>query len=216
MKKMETLNLFNDDLFHNLESLTLSNRTYFLRDLDHRSLNVKLFKKLSYLKSLTLKNVSLNGIDAEFNGLTEAFFSFRIPDNILNFYNLEKLCLEDFYVRISLDEHFLENMVNLEELELNNVFNSIDSNVRYLFKSLKKLKKLKISNNEIKILKSSYFDYLIDIEQIDLVSNAIQIIEPGAFKNCNQIKYLNVSHNSIKEIKKETFAANKNLEKISF
>ena len=65
----------------------------------------------------------------------------------------------------------------MEELALYKVFDSIDSNVQYLFKDLVKLKKLKMNSNKIDILKSTYFEYLLNLEELDLEQNKIKSIE---------------------------------------
>ena len=80
--------LFEDDCsekFDNLESLQFRGR--FLSNLTTCQL-----KSVKNLKTLTLSHVDLNGIDVEFNYLTEASFSYcKIPEDIVNFYNLKIL-----------------------------------------------------------------------------------------------------------------------------
>ena len=210
--KKETLN-FDRNEFNNLENLsiiweltnTLSNPIFLI---------VKQIKKLKNLKILSLKGLILNGIDAELNHIIEATFSLRMPENILNFYNLENLCLENFTDKISIDENFLETLINLEELKIDNVFDAINDNVQFLFKSLIKLRKLTLNNNYIKILKSSFFEYLIDLEDLNLIFNETQEIEPDALKKLTNLKYLNLSCNQIKEFQKDLFVSNAKLQKI--
>ena len=205
-------NLFGQNLFPNLENLSLTWDTNITSS-NYRDLDVRQFKNMKNLKVLSLRGFSLHCIDVEFNYLTEATFSIKVPENICNFYNLEKLCLENFTDKISLDEKFLEHLVNLEELKLDDVFDSIDEDVQYLFKSLVKLKKLTLTYNEINTVKSSYFQHLVDLEELNLRLNDIRAIEQGAFKTLTKLKYLNFSCNEIKEFQKDCFASNAQLEK---
>ena len=208
-QNLEKFNLFREvcaEKFQNLESLHLRGES---------NITTTQLKSLKNLNSLTLDHVELKGIDMEFNYLTEASFTIKIPENIVNFYNLEKLCLEHIYPSIPVNETFLENLTSLEELKLKRAFDSIDEDVQYLFKSLTNLKKLTMTNNKIKTIKSSYFDYLINLEELDLSSNSdLKIIQVGSFKNLTKLKYLDLSWNRIKEIKKETFRFNSELQKV--
>ena len=136
-KNLENFNLFREDCvekFQNLESLHFMGYSY--------NLTTHKFKSLKNLNNLTLHNVELKGIDVEFNYLREASFTFKMPVNIVNFYNLEKLSLVNIFQSILLDETFLETLTSLEELKLFIAFDSIDADVQYLFKNLTKLKKL--------------------------------------------------------------------------
>ena len=165
-------------------------------------------KSLKNLNNLTLHNVELKGIDVEFNYLREASFTFKMPVNIVNFYNLEKLSLVNIFQSILLDETFLETLTSLEELKLFIAFDSIDADVQYLFKNLTKLKKLTMTENNIKTIKSSYFDYLINLEELEMQDNCdLEIIELGAFKSLTKLKNLNLSSTQIKEIKKKHFVS---------
>ena len=148
------------------------------------------------LRSLTLNRFVLQGVDAEFDYLLEGSFSRQMPENILNFVNLKKLRLLEITELISLDEQFLEDLVNLEDLELNRVFSSIDSDVQFLFKSLTKLKRLTLRNNSVNTVKASYFDFLIDLEEMDLRKNEIKVIEFGSFKNLKKVKCINLMENA--------------------
>ena len=210
-QNLEKFNLFEEDCvekFQNLESLQFSGVSY---------LTTTQLKSLKNLYSLTLDRVELMGIDVEFNYLREASFTSKIPENIVNFYNLEKLCLEHIYPSIPINETFLENLISLEELKLTSAFDSIDENARYLFKNLTKLKKLTMKCNNIKAIKSSYLDYLVNLEEIDLSINPhLKIIEFGSFKNLSKLKSLDLWGCVIKEIKKDTFLFNSKLEKVIF
>ena len=215
-QSMDSFSLFRESsCFKNLEKLSLSWETD-RSSANYCVLNTQQFINMKNLKSLTLKGFLLTGLDYDFNFLAEASFSIRMPENITNFLNLEIFCLQNLNERVSLNERFLHDLINLKELNLDKVFDSIDDDVQYLFKSLTKLKKLNLTNNKMSIVKSSYFDYLVDLEEVYLTSNRIKIIESYCFKNSKKLKYLNLSGNSLKEIKKDTFCSNTHLEKICF
>ena len=99
-------------------------------------------------------------------------------------------------------ENFLENLTNLEELKWNYVFDSIDPNAEYLFRNLTRLKRLDLSYSCVKHLKSAYFEFLVDLEELYLYGTSIKTIEPGTFKKLNKINILDLSSNEIKEFHK--------------
>ena len=213
---LKQFNWFHEDCslkFENLESVHLNGEL-----IGHNLyLNTNQIKSVKSLNSLTLDHVQLKGIDAEFNYLTEASFSdCKIPENIVNFYNLEKLCLERIYSRIPLKERFLEELINLEDLKLESAFNSIDEDAQYLFKNLTKLKKLTMTGNNIKTIKSSYFEHLVNLEELNLSHNSHIEIEVDSFKNLKKLKHLDLSTALTKDIKKRTFCFNTQLERVIF
>ena len=209
---IKEFSLFKDNMFQNLESLSL--HLYARDPANSIDLSVEKFKKLDNLKSLNLNGIVLVGVDNEFNYLTEANFHIRIPENMSNFFNLKKLSLTCLNEKISINEKFLEDLVYLEELFLYDVFDSIDPDATYLFKSLINLKKLKLQKNKMAIVKSSYFDYLVNLEDVNLKNNEIKVIESDSFKNSTKLKYLSLSENPLEGINKDTFILNPNLEKI--
>ena len=146
--------------------------------------------------------VTLNGIDKDLNYLEEASFHIKIPDNISNFVNLRILRISGLDDKLELTESFLEDLINLEELRLWDVFDSMDSNVLYLFKDLVKLKQLKMNLNKINILKSTYFEYLLNLEVLDLERNEIKSIEQSPFNNLSKLWNLDLSNNPIEIINK--------------
>ena len=211
-ENVELLKFFKEISFKNLESLELTS----LSD-NQRSLKTQLFKEMRNLKSLKLLGYVLNGVDAEFNYLTKASFKFRLPQNISNFVNLKSLSLDFGYEFITINERFLEDLVNLEDLALSCVFNSIDPNVQFLFKTLIKLKKLDFYRNKMHVIKSSYFKNLVNLEEVKLESCEIKVIEPDAFFKLTELKQLDLSGNySLENIKKYHFASNPRLERIIF
>ena len=183
--------LFQENLFPCLESIDLKERTG-----NSQSISIELFKKIKKLKALKLeRSLSLVGIDKEFNYLEEASFDYKIPENILNFSNLKKLTLKDFYPdEIEIGEDFLENLIHLEELVLERVAYSIDSNAQYLFKTLIKLKELKLTSLSFCNFKSTYFDYLVNLEKLDLQKCHFKDVEEGPFRNLKKLNYLNLSN----------------------
>ena len=210
-ENFEKLELFHDDYLTNLESLYLE--CYHGNEL---IITTKQLKNMKNLKVLKMDRFILKGVDEEFNYLTEASFSIQLPDNISKFIHLKTLCLKDFYIssQVALNEQFLEDLVNLEELELISVLNSINPEVRYLFKSLTKLKKLTFTRNNIESVKSSYFDYLVNMEVLNLANNSIKSIEPYSFKSLLKLKYLNIIGNNFSDFKMDSFL--KNIERLDF
>ena len=128
IQNIEDLSLFKSDLIDNLKHLNLKWEFIDLWNYRYHSLSAEKFKKIKKLQSLKLINLILVDVDTEFNHLTEASFSIQVPENISNFFNLVKLKLENLKEKISLNEQFLEYLVNLEELGLKSVSNSIDLN----------------------------------------------------------------------------------------
>ena len=203
--KIKDSNLFKEDFYQNLESLNLNGDLLTFGD---NILDCKKFTPMKKLNNLQMFGFILDSTDADFNYLTKASFNVRTPENILNFSNLESLCMSNFYERIILNESYLEGLVNLKDLCLNVVFGSIDSNVQYLFKSLTKLTKLNLDYNNTKIIKSSYLDYLVDLQELNLQANNIKIIEPGSFKNLSKLKSLYLYGNILKEFANDMFYPN--------
>ena len=81
--------------------------------------NSELFTNIKKLKCLNVKGYLLiDFLYYDMSYLTEASFRFQLPVNISSFINLKKLCLELFDQMISLNGQFLEDLVNLEDLEL--------------------------------------------------------------------------------------------------
>ena len=183
-----------------IESFTFPNIDNYCSN--HPAISIEHIKSIKTLKALHLSNLILEGVDEEFNYLENASFGIKIPDNILNFFNLKVLSLENLMRKIVLTESFLKDLIHLEELSLSSVFDSIDSNVQYLFRNAIKLKKLKMYSNEMNILKSTYFDYLVNLKVLDLSRNEIKSIEQSPFKNLAKLTHLNLSYNHIHEINK--------------
>ena len=190
--------LFHENLFPCLESIDLRLKPLPAYLLERKDISIELFKKIKTLKVLKLKGLRLIGIDRQlrrkrvFNYLEEASFDFEIPANILNFSNLKKLNLENFKEKIELREDFLEDLINLEELVLDNVISSIETNVQYLFKKLIKLKELNLTCVRFRNLRSTYFDYLVNLEKLDLQDSNFEIIEESPFRNLKNLNYLNL------------------------
>ena len=79
------------------------------KDLDKlEKCSIEVFSKMKNLKSFKLDGCGIKGADPDFNYLEEAEFSSEIP----------------------------ENLTNLEELRLCQVFDTIDSDVEYIFTNL--------------------------------------------------------------------------------
>ena len=216
IKDYNNLTPFDNGFFQNLEKLTI------IRDHnnDYKLAPCKWFEKLKNLKSLKLHGFILSDDyrHSNFNLIEKVSFRHQIPNMTLNnFLQLKKLSLEIFDRQITLNENFLNDLINLEELSLIKVFDSIELNSKFLFKNLIKLKKLNLVSNSITIVKSSYFQFLVNLEVLDLSANGIKVIESGSFESLKQLKFLYLTFNSsLKEIKNEVFNSNCNLKTVQF
>ena len=202
--------LFHENLFPCLESIDLRKKQDHI---NRQSISIELFKKLKKLKVLKLDEFSLVGIDKDLNYLEEASFGFQLPENISNFSNLKKLHFKNSDQIIEYSEDFLEDLINLEELVLDNVVISIDSNAQYLFKKLIKLKVLKLTNVTFSNLRSTYFDCLVNLEKLDLQYSYFESsFEESPFRNLKKLNYLNLSNcTALKPFDKAFFAGLINL-----
>ena len=192
-------NFLNHKFFPKLENVRLFNCTEMWQNIYMKQYNL-----MRNLKSLEVQGFTLVDNDFVLTNLEELKIAYEIPNSSLVLCNLKKLILFDLkHKTISLSEHFLEGLIYLEELKLLNCFHSIDSNARYLFKTLTKLKILRLgNNNSIPILKSSYFDFLVNLEQLTWVNNKTSEIESGSFKNLKVLQHLNLSRNNLHELDK--------------
>ena len=99
---------------------------------------------------------------------------------------------------ISSEIHYLTNLTNLQELNLNeNKINIISSEILYLTN----LQKLCICENKIHIIPSE-IKYLINLQKIHLAFNKIEII-PNEIKYLTNLQELFLSNNKIKIIPNE-------------
>uniref|UniRef100_UPI00398E79F7 leucine-rich repeat-containing protein 3B n=1 Tax=Pristiophorus japonicus TaxID=55135 RepID=UPI00398E79F7 len=67
--------------------------------------------------------------------------------------------------------------------------------------------KLYLDSNQIISIPHDVFKDLRDLEELDLSNNAIQLLETGAFRGLNEsLKVLNLSHNKLETVNKEVFS----------
>ena len=51
-----------------------------------------------------------------------------------------------------------------------------------------------MANNDLKAIKATYFDYLVNLEDISLADNSkLNVIELGSFKNLSELKCLDLT-----------------------
>lgn len=74
---------------------------------------------------------------------------------------------------------------------------------------------LRLSGNKIKSISDKAFGTLINLEQLDLSSNALVFLEPTTFIHNTRLRILNLSKNRIKALDKRLFADLVDLEEIS-
>ena len=214
------ISYFEKAMFQNLEHLEMLYDD--VCNSDQKMSNSFFISKVKSLKSISLNEDEFTIFPCENLYLTRANFYCVLPED-LNLRYLKKLFLQhptsddeiprdQNFMYNSLNERSLEDLVNLEELVLCAVFNSIDPDVQYLFKNLNKLKMLVLEMNEITILKSSYFNYLVDLEVVSLESNGIKVIESGSFKNSPKLRQLKLANNhGLEAIRKDVFPTNTQL-----
>ena len=172
------------------------------------------FKEFKNLKTLVLTGFVVESEKLDM-GLSNYLFK-----NIYDFCNLTSLFLRNFPDNFTLGECFLQGLINLEELSLfsdpyfryHDCINvSIDRKAKYLFKDLVKLKSLKMIFLDLYVIKSSYFDYLANLVELNLSYGEIQYIEAGSFKNLVKLQLLDLSSNNFDLIDQRAFAGLENL-----
>ena len=104
-----------------------------------------------------------------------------------------------------LNERFLEDLINLIDINLEGILYSIDINAQYLFKTLTKLKTIRFRHNRLRAIKKNYFDYLTNLEELVLRCNQIETIELGSFKNLKNLKRLDLSNNFVEKFQNDSY-----------
>lgn len=139
-----------------------------------------------------------------------------IPDSIFVLYNLKYLDFSDNKISFISDE--IKNLKSLVELNLSgNVITKIPDKIGFLLEceilnlsknkitdlnrnisKCVKLKKLDLSDNLIQIIPELNNLYLL--EELNLHSNKIKIIEKNAFNNLINLKYIDLHINQLEEL----------------
>ena len=163
-------------------------------------INKDAFYELNYLEYLNLDSNIINHIDQN------AFFYAK---------NLTKLSLKDNLLDIN--ENFLDNLKNLEELDMEN--NRVRSlNKVNFFNNLRSLKKLKIKSNFVSSIEQVFkgLDMSERITEIDLSSNLLVKLDNGDFpEKFKNLSRLILDNNKITLIGSETFKYMKNLNSLT-
>ncbi len=149
-------------------------------------------------------------------------------DTFINFSNLKQIHLQMTLVEDG-EQIFHDNFLNLESLFLFDLdyFDEdqiADINVIDYLKRMRKLKKLYVNNCLIKTIKMNSFEYMTDLnelelaynyietlnismfcglanlEKLDISNNSLDKIDDNAFKYLTNLKYLNLSNNKLKNL----------------
>jgi Leucine-rich repeat (LRR) protein len=183
LKKLTYLNLgdnwiteINEQVFRDFTELKtlILNRNFIVK------ISNSVFKHLIKLKTLDLDRNCLEELNSVmFQGL-QNLQTLYVAKNFIKF-------IEDTSFSIFIN---LNSEIDLDDQRLENF--EVGS-----FYGLKKVKKLLLSNNQIKRLKSQTFIGLDNMETLDLQKNKIMDLEINTFKHLTNLKSLNLSHNKL-------------------
>uniref|UniRef100_A0A0A9WXN4 Leucine-rich repeats and immunoglobulin-like domains protein 3 n=1 Tax=Lygus hesperus TaxID=30085 RepID=A0A0A9WXN4_LYGHE len=186
-----------------------------------------------WLKTLDLSNNSLHDIDVStplslYPHLTKLKLDYNLLERIpilSNILNVTSLSLSnnridsispDFWDHVprilSLDISFNKivqvnssmfgRSISLQSLNLNN--NQI-AHIDGSFSSLKDLVDLRISHNDLEILKKEAFKTLINLKKLELNKNKLTTIEGLTFKGLDKLRILKIRQNSISRLQDGAF-----------
>lgn len=117
----------------------------------------------------------------------------------------------------TLESTAFDGLVNLENLDIsNNQLDSLENET--VFEKLKRLKRLELSGNRIKLLCRGVTNASINgnwasssLIRLDLSRNLIESIEANVFDGLTNLKVLNLCYNELKKIEPKCFNALKRL-----
>jgi len=188
--------IFNSDSFKTLKSLTLKNLHYHQYHKHDKKLNLEsLLNQLPQLHRLELINIYLD--------------NYRYQNLTIIGQNLTYLRLINTHQTSLLPIEYLQSLERLILIHLPQVFHT-----QPLISSIKNLKKLKyidFTNNQlinINDLQSK------TIDQIDLTSNLIEIIDEYTFEYVPKLRTLTLTGNPLQYIDKNAFCGVDNLERL--
>ncbi|MFX1480751.1 MAG: AN1-type zinc finger domain-containing protein [Promethearchaeota archaeon] len=125
----------------------------------------------------------------------EEFFSINIPDEIALFENLEELRIIGYLSEIPAS---IGNLKKLKKLDLSN--NEI-KNIPNSLNSLKNLEELILNSNHLKIIPNE-FKYLQNLKRVEINYNKLNLV-PNFILNLKNLEILDLSNNRIEEIPNE-------------
>jgi Leucine-rich repeat (LRR) protein len=183
--------------FHqNLSELSIrSNMLSYLNEINSNGLKF-FYASNNLIQSINLNNSMpiLEHLDVSQNRLIKISENSFVGLKKLRFLNLSgnKLDLQSQFNNIS----YFHNQILLETLDLSfNEIKYLDSNVT--FQKLSSLKILNLQNNKLNSIGSYLFGYLIQLTELNLVSNNISFLSEYCLFNQSKLKVLRLSLNQI-------------------
>lgn len=166
-----------------------------------------------HVKILTVKDsridVIKNGSFKGLYGLTHIYFNESIiksieSDALIELFNLEYLDAQNLFNTIEiLNEGVFRDINNIRALDLSGTdLNSIDSKS---FIGLYRVETLQLNRNDIDEIASGTFDDLHSLELLNLSSNRIRKLNPGCFSGLDSLKVLLLADNRLDTIETNVF-----------
>ena len=103
---------------------------------------------------------------------------------------------------VSISETSLTNLIKLQSLNLS--VNKL-TKIQNIFSNLQELKKLYLSNNQIKTIDDKAFEYLGSLKDLELQSNKIEHLQKDIFKGTQQLISIDFSGNHIQKLDTDVF-----------
>lgn len=120
--------------------------------------------------------------------LSKSGLSHLEPDDLRGLINLKILNMKENYVIRTIREPLFKEMKNLEQLDMSN--NGLRNISEKTFEGLPSLKTLNLSKNAIQVIPASGFSQLSMLEVLNLEKNPIEEIDISAFDNLNSIQQI--------------------------
>ena len=141
--------------------------------------------------------------------------SFDMAWDILTKNNVSSISIK--YRRLT-SEKLLESFKNLEKLKkvvISNCELKEEMLPDGLFKNCKELKHLFLTKNNLKKLEANDFQQLKCVENVNLSTNKLQILHENTFQNCHFICHLDLSNNNLKCLSENIFSSCKHLQTLN-
>uniref|UniRef100_A0A8D8QA40 Chaoptin n=1 Tax=Cacopsylla melanoneura TaxID=428564 RepID=A0A8D8QA40_9HEMI len=207
-------------LLNNLETLLL--RCNKITDL-----NGNLFKYLTKLEDLSLSFNKIQVLELNSNAF-DGFENLKILEISFSLFNSNEFPYYVFnsnlntLVWLAMDNNNIKNIRNYSLYNLTNLnyinleYNKISkiNNNLFHFNIHKKLKEIRLSNNNLELIESDTFYNLKELNTVMMSYNLIKAIKTASFKNLNNLLNVVLSFNQIKYIYPNAFLNLPNLIKL--
>lgn len=225
--KAKKNSISNEERYPNASKLFSNLETLLLRCNKITDLNGNLFQHLKKLQELSLSFNKVQVVELNsdvFDGfenlkILEISFSLfnsnEFPHYLLNknLNTLVWLAMDNNNIK-TIRNYALYNLTNLNYINLEyNKISKIHNNL-FHFNIHKKLKEIRLSNNNLDIIESDTFYNLKELNTIMLSYNVIKTIKTSGFKNLNNLLNIVLSFNQIKYIYPNAFINLPNLIKL--